>query len=225
VAKTRQTRSAKVGLEPAWIKDTANQAEWIIRFISILKRDYGNLDSTISAILNNEKVAQNCAVKIRSYVDKEVTVWLYGQRKARGAKYKRQFEIAIAGMQAAIALHTEQGNQAVVMNLRELSIQLSGQLDRCKAAFATKRHGRDRAHSTLSECISYLEALLGKPVTFVSLANLVNAGYEADGKLPEEPTTEEHIRKNLAAFRRNNPLWSNKIDPHINLPSADQGTK
>jgi hypothetical protein len=225
VPKTRQTRSAKVGREPAWIKDTANQAEWNDRFISILKRDHRNSDSTISAILNNERVAQNCAVKIRSYVDKEVTVWLYGQRKARGAKYKRKFEIAIAGMQAAIALYTDQGNQAVVTDLRGLSIQLSGHLDRCKAAFATKRHGRDRAHSTLSECNSYLEALLGKPVTFVSVANLVNAGYEADGKLPEELITEEHIRKNLATFRRNNPFWSNKIDPHIKLPSDDQGTK
>jgi hypothetical protein len=98
-------------------------------------------------------------------------------------------------------------------------------LDRCELAFATKRHGRDRAHSILSECRSFLEERLGKSVTYVTLANLVNAGHEADGKTPEEPITEEHIRKNLTAFRNNNPLWRNKIDPHIKLPSIELETK
>jgi hypothetical protein len=216
----RHIRSTEVGRAPAWINDTANQAEWNRRFMSLLKRDYENLDPDISAILSNEKVAQECAVKIRSYVDKEATVWLYGERKARGAKYKRRLEIAIAGMHVAIGLYTDQGNQAAATYLRGLGIELLGQLERCKSAFETKRHGRDRAHSTLSECSSYLEERLGKSVTYVTLANLVNAGYEADGKPPEEPVTDEHIRKNLAAFRRNNPLWHNKINENLKLPAV-----
>jgi len=208
----------EVACAPAWIYDIANQAEWNTRFISLLKKDYKNLDPDISAILSNERVAQECATKIRSYVDKEVTAWLYAQRKARGAQNKRQLEISIAGIQQAIELYTDRGNQAVATNLRGLGIELLGQLGRSKSAFETKRHGRDLAHSTLSECSSYLEERLGKSVTYGTLANLVNAGYEADGKPLEEPVTEEHIRKNLAAFRRNNPLWRNKIDEYLKLP-------
>jgi hypothetical protein len=78
---------------------------------------------------------------------------------------------------------------------------------RCKAAFATKRHGRDRDHSFLLECQSFLRKGLGRSVSYVTLANLVNAGYEVEGDPPNEPITEEEIRKNLANFKRNNPLW------------------
>jgi hypothetical protein len=221
----RQSASVKVGRMPTWINDTADQAQWEARFIGILKRDYGNSDSTISAILRNEELVRICAVKIRSYVDKEATSWLYKQRKARGAEYKRQFEIAIAGMYAAIVLYTDQGNQAAAMYLRTLGIELLGQLEHCEAAFATKRHGRDRAHSTLSECHLFLEAVLGQAVTFVTLANLVNAGCEADWNIPKEPITEEHIRKNLSAFKRNNPLWHNEIDAYLKLPPLHPATK
>ena len=219
----RQTADVKA--EPAWIEDVSNQEEWNARFIGILRRDYSSSDSAISAILSNERLSQSCAVKVRSYVDKRVTAWLYEQRKARGAKHKKQLELAIAGMNAAIGLYTNRGNQAAAMYLGGLAIELSGDLGRCKAAYATKRHGRDRAHSTLSECRSFLESTLGMPVTYVTLANLVNAGREADGNLPEEPVTEENLRKNLAAFKRNNPIWSNEIDPCFKLPLVDPATK
>jgi hypothetical protein len=211
---------------PGWINDRANQEEWNGRFIRILNRDYGDTDSSISAMLRNEKLAQTCGVKIRSYVDKPVTVWLYRQRKARGAIRKKRLETAIVGLNAAIGLYVEKGDSAAAtMYLDTLATELSRQLRRCKEAYATKRHGRDRAHSTLSECRSFLESKLGRPVTYVTLANLVNAGFEADGNLSQEPVTEEHLRKNLAAFNRNNPLWRNEIDPRFVPVPIDPETK
>jgi hypothetical protein len=210
-----RTAAAKVRGKPAWIGDTANQKQWNDRFIAILKRDYRNSDSTIAIILGHERLAQMCATKVRSYVDKGTTVWLYAQRKANGAARTRQLKIALAGLNAAIDFYTEGGNRANAKYLGDLAKDLSQTLGRCKDAYATKRHGRDRAHSTLFECHSFLQSVLRRPVTQVTLANLVNAGYEADGNPLEKPITEEHLRKNLTAFRRNSPVWSNKIDPRF----------
>jgi hypothetical protein len=221
----RQTTSDKAGREPAWIRDKANQAEWTGRFIGILKRDYGSSDSAISAILSIEELVQMCALKMRCYANKEATRWLYKQRKARGAVFKSRLEIAIAGMQVAIDFYTDQGNQSAVLVLRGLGTELSEKLDLCKVAFATKRHGRDRAHSILSECHLFLEARLGQAISFVTLANLVNAGYEADGILLKEPISEEQIRKNLTLFRCNNPLWDNAMDAYAMLTPVNPATK
>ena len=191
---------------PAWTQDTANQSRWNDQFIGILKRDYVNSDVAISAILRDGRLSQLCATKIRSYVDKDVTAWLYEQRKARGAELKKQLEIAIAGLRAAIGLCMNRGKE-FALPLGKLADEFSQQLERCKQAFATKRHGRDRDHAILYECESFLQAELKQPLTYVTLANLVNAGYEADGNPPKEPVDEEQIRKNLANFKRNNPLW------------------
>jgi hypothetical protein len=132
---------------------------------------------------------------------------LYEQRKARGAKLKKQVEIALAGFRAAIGLCMDGGKKELLLPLGILADEFSQQLRRCKQAFATKRHGRDRDHAILHECHSFLQEKLGQPVTYVALANLVNAGSEADGNPPEELVTEEQIRKNLTNFKRNNPLW------------------
>lgn len=207
---------------PTWMCDRKNQREWDSRFIGLLKRDYLNLDATISTILKDERLSLVCAMKIRSYVDKGTTAWIYDQRKARGAKHKKQLEIAIAGLHAAVGLSMNRGNQELASHLGMLADEFSLELGRCKEAFATKRHGRDRAHSILYQFQLFLESQLAQPVTFVTLANLVNAGYEADGNLPEEPVTEEQIRKNLANFRRNSPLWSN--DPRFDLRLIDPAT-
>ena len=218
MSKTGRKAARKVAPLPGWVKDTANQREWNERFVGVLKANYENLDPTVSLILGDEKLAQICAVKVRSYIDERTTAWLYGQRKARGAEQKKQLETAIAGMNTAISLYTDRGDQQVANYLDFIAIELSGALGRCKTAFATKRHGRDRAHSILSECQSFLESALGRSVAYATLATLVNAAYEANGKALEEPVTEEHVRKNLAAFRRNNPLWCNNIDPGASAP-------
>jgi hypothetical protein len=203
----RRTRAVKGARFLAWIEDKANQDKWNEKFIEILKRDYVNIDTPISTLLRDQRLSQLCATKIRSYVDKDVSAWLYEQRKARGARLKKQVEIAVAGLRAAIGLCMDGGKKELLLPLGMLADEFSQQLGRCKQAFATKRHGRDRDHAILLECHSFLQEKLGQPVTYVTLANLVNAGYEADGNPLKEPVDEELIRKNLANFKRNNPLW------------------
>jgi hypothetical protein len=208
VTKTRRRTGAVKGARiPRWITDKQDQKKWNGRFLAILKRDYTNLDASVSAILHDERLSQRCATKIRSYVDKGVTIWWYEQSKARGAKIKEMLKLAIGGLRAAIVLCAIRGDQESASSLGKLAEEFSLQLGRCNQAFATKPHGRDRDHSFLLECHSFLQKELGQPVTYVTLANLVNAGYEADGSSLKEPITEEQIRKNLANFKRNNPLW------------------
>ena len=173
----------------------------------MLRRDYASSDPTISAILGDKHLSEFGATKIRSYVDKDVTIWWYAQSKARGAKFKETLKLAIGGLRAAIVLCTIRGDQAPVSSLGKLAEEFSLQLGQCKRAFATKPHGRDRDHSFLLECQAYLKKKLGRRVTYATLTNLLNAGYEADGSSLKEPVTEEQIRKNLANFKRNNPLW------------------
>jgi len=192
---------------PSWRTDRRDQKKWNGRFIRIIKRDYLNSDSVISAILGNERLSKMCATKIRSYVDKGVTNYWYEQSKARGAKHKRRLEQAIVGMNAARSLYLDRRDQATAQYLGTLALRLSQELGRCKEAFATKSHGRDRDHSFLLECHSFLQSELGQPITYVTLANLVNAGNEVEGSPMNELMTEEQIRKNLANFKRNNPLW------------------
>jgi hypothetical protein len=211
--------------KPSWISDTENQRKWNERFRAILKRDYENSDDAIRAILSDVYFCDLCATKIRSYVDKAISAWLNMQKKNRGAKIKRQLELAIAGLQAAKEICEQQGNQPVALNLGILAKEFSQALARCKLAFAVKRRGRDRDHSILDECRGFIQKTLAHSVTNKTLANLVNAGYETDDNLPTEPVTEEQIRKNLANFTRNNPFWRNEIDPRFHQRFSDPETK
>lgn len=206
MTKTRRRTGTVSGTRmPSWITDEGNQKKWHNQFTTILKRDYLNSDSAAAAILGNERLSQVCAKKIRSYVDKGFTIWWYQQSKARGAKFKEELKIAIGGLRAARVLCMIRGNQELVPSLAMLADEFSRALGRCKQAFATKRHGRDRDHSFLFECHSFLQEELGQPISYVTLANLVNAGYEVEGL--RGPITEDQIRKNLANFKRNNALW------------------
>jgi len=225
--KTKRRRAVRVGPVPAWIKNQAEHEEWINRFVSLLnrKQDYSDSNCTISLILKNKDLARKCATRIRSYVDKQVTASLYGQSKARAARYKKRFETAIAGIKEAIYLYAEQKRYEMVENLQVCGAELSVQLERRKTAFAPKRHGRNRDHSILIECRCFLEEKLAKRLTYATLADLVNAGFYADEDNLNELITEEHIRKNLAAFTRNNPNWSNKINPKLILDEIHPATK
>lgn len=217
--------ASKVAHMPDWVEDVFDQKEWNGRFIKILSRDYTNLDSIIAAILTDDRLSQICAVKIRSYVDKRFTIWWYEQRKVRGAKTKEHLKIAIAGLNAAVSLYKDQGKQAAATYLGNIALDLSGALGRWKEAYSTKRHGRDRAHSILHETRSFLESRLNRTVTYTTLANLVSAGYEADGKAPDNPVTEEQIWKNLSGFERKNPVWSDQLVPRLTQFPLDPETK
>jgi len=138
---------------------------------------------------------------------------LNAQTKARGVKYIKKLKTAIVGLRAAIELYMDRGNQELALQLAKLADELSEGLGRCKQAFGSKRRGRDRDHSLLCQCRAFLRSELQQSITIRTLANLVNAGCEADGISFKDPVTEEQIRKNLAHFKRNNPLWRNDIDP------------
>jgi hypothetical protein len=192
---------------PSWVSDKENQRNWNRRFIRILERDYSNIDPIISAILANQRLSKMCATKIRSYLDKDVTTAWYRQIKARGAQHKRRLERAIEGMNAAVSLYSDRGDQSSARHLGTLALGLSEELGRCKEAFATKRHGRDRDHSLLLECHSFVQNELGQPITYATLANLLDAGQKAEGNpLENHPVTAEQLRKNLTEFKRNNSL-------------------
>jgi hypothetical protein len=207
MTKPRRSIVAKKPPVPAWIHDTANQRKWNGRFIEILKRDYVNSDPAIPAILKDDQVSQICATQIRSYVDRDFSTCLYNQTKARGAETRKRLEIAIKGLREAIGLCKEGGKTEFLLPLGILADEFSQVLERSGQAFATKRHGRDRDHVILLKCHSFLQTKLGRRVTYRTLANLVNAGYEADGNPPKEPTGEEQVRKNLTNFKKKNPLW------------------
>jgi hypothetical protein len=199
----RRTGTARVTPVPNWISDKENQRIWNDRFIRILERDYVDLDTTICAVLSNERLSNLCATQIRTYVDRDVTLALNEQRKARGIELKLRIETAIARLQAASEFDRGQGdNEAAVQSTTRVD-ELSRVLGRFKVAFGTKRLGRDRDHSVLYYFRRFLESQLQQSVTNVTLANLVSAGFEADQS--EAFADEEQIRKNLAYFERTNP--------------------
>jgi hypothetical protein len=200
-------KKAQRNRRPKWLDDKNNQKDWINRFKCILDATYANSDPTISAITSNDRLVAQCAMKIRCYVDKDITALLYKMRRERGIAHKKKLENAIAGMRASAELFIERGNNAMAMFVGSLATDFSGELGRAHLAFQTKRHGRDHAHSSLWECRFYLEGVLDRKVTYATLATLVNAGHEADSKPRKDPITEEHLRKNLSAFARNNPDW------------------
>jgi hypothetical protein len=179
---------------------------WGDRFIAILERDYKNLDAAITAILRDEEVARTCVAKIMAYVDKDVTDQLYGERKAREAGRKKQLAIAIRGIKEAIAFYRELGREQEAVYLSSFVIELSGRLGRSKETYGTKRYGRDRSNLALLDAQLFLESALRQRITYATLANLVNAGFEAHGELLKEPITEERVRKNLEHFKKRNPV-------------------
>jgi hypothetical protein len=185
--------------------NNAGTPAWDDRFIAILKRDYINLDNVIAAILKNEPVARTCAIKISTYVDKDVSDWLYKARKMRGAEHKKRLETAIAGINEAISLYSDLGRETETLYLSTLAVELAAQLGKCKEAYGTKRHGRDRSRLGLYDCQLFLESVLRRRITYTTLAHLVNAGFEAHGKPPKEPITEELLRKTLEYFKTRNP--------------------
>lgn len=158
-------------------------------------------------------------------MDKGFTLHFNAQANARGVKHRKELESAIGGLRIASNLFTSRGNHKLAACFGAHADQFSQELVRCKKAFATKSRGRDRDHSFLDNCHSFLESELKHSVTYKTLATLVNVGFEVDGDSPTEPITEEQIRKNLAHFKRNNPDWHNDILPRFQKLLSDPETK
>ena len=195
---------------PKWIKDTDAQEAWNGRFTAALQH-HAALDAAVAAILASTMLRM-VATKVHSYVDKGFTLQAWGERKTRGATYKKQLMTAITGLKAAIDLYEEHGDREVQQSLVSALLCLSGQLGRVKNAFGTKRHGRDRDHTILYELWNFLERNLRQEVTFSTLATLINAGFEADEQPASRLVTEENVRKNLTNFRTNNPTLCSLVN-------------
>jgi hypothetical protein len=203
-------KKVRRGLRPEWIDDKRNQKEWIGRFMKILNTGHGS-DATIARMVEVEALARACAIKIRSYVDLDVSTWLYQERKRRVNKEKKTLETALRGMNAAVEIY-EKRNPDLALFFGNIALELSSVLGRTGDASETKRHGRDRAQAILYECRLLLESNLGTKVTHKTLVNLLSAGYEADGNPLEEPITESTVRKNEVNFKRNNPAFCKTIE-------------
>ena len=195
---------------PSWIKDTDAQRIWNDRFAAAL-RQHAAVDPAVATILASP-ILRVVATKIHSYVDKGFTLQAWRERKARGATYEKRLTTAIAGLKAAIELYEEHDDSDVQQSLVSALLYLSGQLGRVKNAFGTKRHGRDRDHTILYELWRFLEWHLRHPVTFSTLATLINAGVDADAQPASRLVTEVSVRKNLTNFRNNNPTLCGLVD-------------
>ena len=70
----REPMTGKSGRNNPQGRSRQNARAWNDRFLKILKRDYRDLDPVVASLLENPRVAQTCAMLIRAYVDKGVTV-------------------------------------------------------------------------------------------------------------------------------------------------------
>jgi hypothetical protein len=213
MASQSQKRKASRRVAPAaWLRNPDEQKEWTASFLRALKT-YAHSDPVISTILQNPQARETCAVKIRTYVDKGVTAWLYQERNDRKMSHKKLLKSAIEGLRAAAKLQQERDG-AVAQKLGEMASGFSETLKHLTEIYETKRHGVGRSHGTLRECQIYLQEILNRHITYTTLANLVNAGLAAEGgtDADESLITEEQIRKNLSRFAVGSPAWGQALD-------------
>jgi hypothetical protein len=179
-----------------------NQQRWTAEFAAKL-REVEKTDATISAILRDDWVVRQCATQVRLYADTTVSAYFYRDRQRRGKRQVAALKTAIKGIAVAAAFYADFGNQSAETQLKSYQADLSAILHRCKQAYSSKRHGRDRDHTILVRLQGFLEKQVGQ-VTNSTLATLVNKAMEVDGHAGSERFTEETVRKNLKAFRGKN---------------------
>jgi hypothetical protein len=180
-------------------------AQWDERFLGVLNR-YHRKDPACMQITSDKEFAHDVAAMIRRYVDKRFTKALYNDRTARVGAFRRNAVKAIDGLEAAANLyrHCEPGTAAFFhVKAAELIAMKQG----ADELLDTKRHGRFQDHAILDVVRRELEKKLG-PVTYETLAHLINAGLRADGRDDEDkPVTAQQVRMNLDNFLARNPNW------------------
>jgi len=219
---TTQHRRMRRLAVPEWLNDPADQWAWAARFARNLNERHASVDGTVRRILRDRHVTHWCAMRVRCYVDPEVTRYLYKNRKDRVRQERMKIQSAITGLNSAVGIYGGQ-EPNVAQSLGFKAVELSGALGRCDRAASTKRHGRDRAQSILYECHVFLEYVLRTNVTYKTLANLVSSGFETEN-LSSTHISEENVRKNLANFRHQNPEWCSLLESRIKTLSFAQST-
>jgi hypothetical protein len=187
------------------VKPINLMAQWDERFIGVLNRYHGE-DPACMQITSDKEFAHYVAVMIRRYVDRRFTEALCNDRTTRVGAFRATAVEAIDGLEAAANLyrHCEPGTAAFFhLKAAELIAKKQG----ADELLDTKRHGRFRDHGILYVARQELEKKLG-PVTYETLANLINAGLRADGHDDEDkPVNAQQVRMNLDNFLARNPNW------------------
>src|SRR2546429_435791 len=198
MAKDRLGRTSKER------KMTKDRPSWEERFVQILNRDYRD-DPVCQRIGTDRELALQVGTMMKSYVDKGLTKELAAERKARVGAYRSELVKAVDGLEAAAKLHRHR-DPARAAAWQSDAAEFEAELPRADELLDTKRHGRERDHGILDSIRQVLGKRVG-PVTLVTLANLVNAGLEADGQDDGDPVTEDDVRKALKHFLDRNPNW------------------
>jgi len=183
-----------------------DSASWEERFLTILNRDYRD-DAMCVRIGADRKTGLEVGAMMKSYVDKEFTKELASERKARVGEYRSKLVRAIEGLEAAAALYRHRDPERAALFQSEAE-KLQAELPRADELLRAKRHGRERDHGILDSIRQVLGKHMG-PVSYKTLANLINTGLEADGQYdPDDPVTEDDVRMSLKNFLNRNPNWN-----------------
>ena len=191
-----------------------DQKSWNDRLIKTLRANHKG-DTMIESLIRNDKLCRTLGGLLRFYVDKKFTDGMYHARKSRGAEHQQKLVTARIGLETAVQLLAEAREYGRAVSLIPLIEHFSAQMGRLKEAYSTKRLGRDRAHFILYACQVVGEAGLKRSISFVTLADLVNASFEADGQQDYVPATEEHIRKNFSTLDKNSPRIRALVDYYL----------
>jgi hypothetical protein len=181
---------------------------WFESFRHALKNSCGN-DLICAQIASDETFARKIAQMTRTYVDKRVTSKLNRDRKARIRFYSKKLGVAIAGLEVASKLYLHRDPDKAAC-LKTIASDLAAENEHTKQLLRTKRHGRDRDHGLLDMVDHELRQHFGHSITWATLANVVNAGFYADGQ--QKIVDEVLLRKNLSAFRDANPEWTQLME-------------
>ena len=188
-------------------KQINTMAQWEERFIHVLNR-YHRDDPSCMRItsVENKKLAHYVATMIRRYVDRGFTEALYKDRKTRIGAYQTKILKAIDGLEAAALLFRHREPETAAFFHLKAAALISEKYG-ADELLDTKRHGRFQDHGILYVAKQELEKHLG-PVTYETLANLINAGLRAEGLDDEEKAvTAQQVRMNLDNFLARNPNW------------------
>ena len=188
------------------------------RFRWRLNRDYSD-DETCRQIAANERLWSGCAVMLKSYLEPELTDRLYSERKALASTVQEKAQTAVDGLEMAADLFRFSQEHEKAAQCHLLASDLQAMNSNASELSDTKRHGRDRDIGILDSAIQVLEQHLGHPLSYETLANLLNAAQrelvdldeekmdEATGDASKEFTANS-LRMLLERFRTRNPHWN-----------------
>jgi hypothetical protein len=186
-------------------EQTNTMAQWEERFIHVLNR-YHRDDPACMQITSDKEFAHYVAVMMHRYVDRRFTEALYNDRRTRVGAYRTNVVKAIDGLESAANLYRpREPETAAIFDLK--AAELIAVKQGADELLEVKRHGRFQDHGILYVARQELEKTLG-PVTYETLANLINAGLRADGQDDKDkPVTAQQVRMNLDNFLARNLNW------------------